>query len=54
MKHNLPIVEALDAIAKTKGITTAQLCIAWVAALGPNIIPCPGSSYVIHLLYNFN
>ncbi|KAJ7455942.1 aldo/keto reductase [Mycena galericulata] len=44
LKHNLPIVDKLDAIAKAKAITVAQLCIAWVAALGPNVIPVPGSS----------
>ncbi|KAJ7508514.1 aldo/keto reductase [Mycena galericulata] len=44
LKHNLPTVDKLDAIAKAKAITVAQLCIAWVAALGPNVIPVPGSS----------
>ncbi|KAJ7150461.1 aldo/keto reductase [Mycena crocata] len=44
MKHNVTIVEALNALAQRKGITVAQLCIAWVAALGPGVIPLPGSS----------
>ncbi|KAJ6573802.1 aldo/keto reductase [Mycena vulgaris] len=44
LKHNVPIVDALEAMAKTKDITVAQLCIAWVAALGPSVIPAPGSS----------
>ena len=44
MKHNLALVDSLGAIAQKKGITTAQLCIAWVAALGPHVIPLPGSS----------
>ncbi|THH16555.1 hypothetical protein EW146_g4105 [Bondarzewia mesenterica] len=44
MKHNFAIVDALKAIADKKGITPAQLCIAWVAALGSHVIPLPGSS----------
>ncbi|THH16554.1 hypothetical protein EW146_g4106 [Bondarzewia mesenterica] len=44
MKHNFAIVNALKAIADKKGITAAQLCIAWVATLGPQLIPLPGSS----------
>ncbi|KAJ7171673.1 aldo/keto reductase [Mycena crocata] len=36
MKHNVTIVEALDAMAQSKGTTVAQICIAWVAALGPS------------------
>ncbi|KAJ7451035.1 aldo/keto reductase [Mycena latifolia] len=52
MKHNLPIIDALNAMAKTKGITVAQLCIAWVAALGPSVIPLPGSSKSTRTLEN--
>ncbi|KAL1407448.1 hypothetical protein Q8F55_006881 [Vanrija albida] len=42
--HNLKLVDVLDEIAARKGITTAQLAIAWVASRGPNVIPIPGSS----------
>ncbi|KAI0247401.1 aldo/keto reductase [Lactifluus subvellereus] len=42
--HNLALVSALEAISAKKGITAAQLCIAWVASLGPKIVPIPGSS----------
>ncbi|KAI0300082.1 aldo/keto reductase [Multifurca ochricompacta] len=42
--HNLALVSALEVIAAKKGITTAQLCIAWVASLGPKVVPIPGSS----------
>ncbi|KAJ7294084.1 aldo/keto reductase [Mycena rebaudengoi] len=52
MKHNLAIVDALEAIAKRKGISVAQLCIAWVAALGPHVIPMPGSSKATRTLEN--
>lgn len=43
-KHNLTLVDALKAVAEKKGITPAQLCIAWVGSLGPKVIPLPGSS----------
>ncbi|KAJ6569438.1 aldo/keto reductase [Mycena capillaripes] len=52
LKHNAPIVEVLDTIAKRKGITVAQLCIAWVAAQGPSVIPLPGSSKATRTVEN--
>lgn len=45
-KHNMALVEGLKSIAEKKGITAAQLSLAWVASLGPKVIPIPGSSYV--------
>lgn len=42
--HNLALVSALEAIAAKKGVTAAQLSIAWVASLGPKVVPIPGSS----------
>ncbi|KAF7289289.1 Aldo-ket-red domain-containing protein [Mycena indigotica] len=44
LKHNLMIVDELKSFAETKGITVGQLCIAWVAAQSPVMIPIPGSS----------
>ncbi|KAF8151955.1 aldo/keto reductase [Mycena galopus ATCC 62051] len=52
LKGNLPIVEALEGMAKNKGITVAQLCIAWVAAQGSSVIPVPGSSKATRTLEN--
>jgi hypothetical protein len=49
LKHNFAIVDALTAIATRKGITAAQLSIAWVSALGPHVVPLPGSSCVLIL-----
>jgi aryl-alcohol dehydrogenase-like predicted oxidoreductase len=43
VEHNLALVEALRAVADAKGITVAQLAIAWVAAQGPDIIPLFGA-----------
>ncbi|KAI0304549.1 aldo/keto reductase [Russula brevipes] len=50
--HNLRLVDTLSAIANRKGITLAQLCIAWVGALGDNVIPLPGSSHAKRTLEN--
>ncbi len=41
--HNLGLVEALRRIAEAKGVTVAQLAIAWVAARGEDIIPVIGA-----------
>ena len=45
-KHNFVLVDALKAIAEKKGVTTAQLTIAFVGSLGPEVIPLPGSRSV--------
>ena len=42
-EHNLTLVEALAEIAREKGITVAQLAIAWVASRGDDIIPLVGA-----------
>ena len=41
--RNLALVEALKAIARDKGCTTAQLAIAWVASRGDDVIPLIGA-----------
>jgi len=50
--NNLKMVEALKAKADEKGITVAQLCLAWIGALGPHLIPIPGSSKKSRVLEN--
>ncbi|KAJ7237459.1 hypothetical protein B0H12DRAFT_1138858 [Mycena haematopus] len=52
MQGNLPVVEALEGTVERKGITSAQLHIAWVAAQGPSVIPLPGSSKATRTLEN--
>jgi pyridoxine 4-dehydrogenase len=42
--HNLQLVDGLTVIANRKGITPAQVCIAWVRSLGDHVIPLAGSS----------
>jgi aryl-alcohol dehydrogenase-like predicted oxidoreductase len=43
VEANLQIAHRLKAIADAKGITTAQLAIAWVAAQGRDIVPLIGA-----------
>jgi len=43
LKHNLGLVEALANIAKQRGITVAQLAIAWVLSRGDDIVPLIGA-----------
>ena len=43
VERNLALVDALRRIADAKGITVAQLAIAWVMAQGEDIVPLIGS-----------
>jgi aryl-alcohol dehydrogenase-like predicted oxidoreductase len=43
LEHNLALVEALRAIAEAKGVTVAQIAIAWVLARGEDIVPLVGA-----------
>ena len=43
LEHNLALVESLRAVADEKGVTVAQLAIAWVAAQGEDIVPLVGA-----------
>ncbi|KAF8498110.1 NADP-dependent oxidoreductase domain-containing protein [Russula emetica] len=45
-------LDTLSTIANRKGITLAQLSIAWVGSLGDHVIPIPGSSNVKRTLEN--
>lgn len=42
-RRNLDLVEAVKAIAADKGVTAAQLALAWVLAQGPHLVPIPGT-----------
>jgi aryl-alcohol dehydrogenase-like predicted oxidoreductase len=41
--RNLALVEALRSVAEKKGVTVAQIAIAWVAAQGDDIVPLIGA-----------
>ncbi|KAL7626104.1 hypothetical protein AAE478_002874 [Parahypoxylon ruwenzoriense] len=48
--QNLKLVEAVEEIAKRKGVTTAQVAIGWVCRQGA--IPIPGSTRVERVIEN--
>jgi aryl-alcohol dehydrogenase-like predicted oxidoreductase len=49
---NRALVERIDAIAREKGCTTAQLALAWLLAQGPDVIPIPGTKHISRLEEN--
>ena len=42
-QKNIDLVHAVAAIAADKGVTAAQLALAWVLAQGPHLVPIPGT-----------
>ena len=42
-QKNLDLVEAVKGVAADKGVTAAQLALAWVLAQGPHLVPIPGT-----------
>jgi aryl-alcohol dehydrogenase-like predicted oxidoreductase len=49
---NLALVDELAKIAKKKGCTPTQLCLAWLMAQGSDIIPIPGTTKIDRLKEN--
>ncbi|MFF0832644.1 MULTISPECIES: aldo/keto reductase [unclassified Streptomyces] len=43
LRHNLNLVDALRKIAEQKGVTVAQIAIAWVLSRGEDIVPLIGA-----------
>jgi aryl-alcohol dehydrogenase-like predicted oxidoreductase len=43
-ERNLAIADVIGEIAREKGVTSAQLALAWVLAQGEDIVPIPGTS----------
>jgi aryl-alcohol dehydrogenase-like predicted oxidoreductase len=43
LDRNLALVETLRTVAQAKGVTVAQIAIAWVAAQGEDIVPLVGA-----------
>ena len=52
LAHNRALAQKVEAIAKRKGCTPAQLALAWVLAQGPDVIPIPGTKQNKRLLEN--
>jgi len=51
-ERNLDLVRRIEEIARSKGVTPAQLAIAWVLFQGDDIVPIPGSKSIGHLEEN--
>ncbi|MFF9805813.1 aldo/keto reductase [Streptomyces coeruleorubidus] len=43
LRHNLNLVEALRKIAEQKGVSVAQIAIAWVLSRGEDVVPLVGA-----------
>jgi aryl-alcohol dehydrogenase-like predicted oxidoreductase len=43
LDHNAHLVDAVAALARKRGVTTSQLCLAWLLAQGEDIVPIPGT-----------
>jgi aryl-alcohol dehydrogenase-like predicted oxidoreductase len=50
--RNRALVERLHAMAEAKGVTLAQLGLAWVLAQGADVVPIPGAKRRRHLEEN--
>ncbi len=51
---NRELVQRVEAIAEEKGCTPAQLCLAWLLAQGPDVIPIPGTKRIERLEENLD
>ncbi len=51
-QKNLDLVDAVGAIAADKGVTAAQLALAWVLAQGDDLVPIPGTRRISTLEQN--
>ena len=52
-KHNEQVMKDFEGVAKKKGITIAQLALAWLLKQGDDIIPIPGTKRFQYLEENW-
>lgn len=52
IRANMRIVEALSAFGRTRGMTSAQVALAWLLSKSPSIVPIPGTTKISHLEEN--
>ena len=52
IRANYRIVEVLNAFGRTRGITAAQVALAWLMNKRPYIVPIPGTTKLSHLEEN--
>ncbi len=48
-QKNLDLVARIEELAQAKGVSPAQLALAWVLAQGEDIVPIPGTKKVVRL-----
>jgi aryl-alcohol dehydrogenase-like predicted oxidoreductase len=53
-QKNLDLVLVLERLANAKGVSAAQLALAWVLAQGPDIVPIPGTKRRTYLAENIS
>ena len=51
-RHNAALVEAVVALAAEKGVTPAQVALAWVLSRGGDVVPIPGTKRRTYLEQN--
>jgi aryl-alcohol dehydrogenase-like predicted oxidoreductase len=52
LERNLKLVEALEGLAKKRGLTTAKISLAWLLAQGEDIVPIAGTKQEKNLEQN--
>jgi aryl-alcohol dehydrogenase-like predicted oxidoreductase len=52
MATNMVLVDAVDEIARVRGVTPAQLALAWLLSRGADIVPIPGTRRISRLEEN--
>lgn len=52
MRHNMLIIEVLNQFGRPRGITPAQIALAWLMNKGDWIVPIPGTTKLAHLEEN--
>ena len=49
---NLKLVDAVEVLAREKGVLTSQVALAWVMAQGADVVPIPGTTNPVNLASN--
>lgn len=52
MRHNMAIIEVLNQFGRSRGITPAQIALAWLMNKGDWIVPIPGTTKLAHMEEN--
>jgi aryl-alcohol dehydrogenase-like predicted oxidoreductase len=52
LPRNVQTLSSLQDLAQRKGITVAQLALAWVLSRGPDVVPIPGTKHSRYLAEN--